>query len=99
MLFSTLMLIGLGAGPASSPKDSPARLAAWIDAQLEGVWRAKGLTPTDVAGDEVFLRRAYLELAGTIPSVSDTRDFLASTSVNKRARLILTLLDDKRFAE
>ena len=52
-----------------------------------------------MAGDEVFLRRAYLELTGTIPSVAEARDFLDSTSASKREQLIHTLLDDKRFAE
>jgi hypothetical protein len=62
-------------------------------------WRVKGLPPREVAGDEVFLRRAYLELTGTIPSVAEARDFLDSTSASKREQLIRTLLDDKRFAE
>ena len=67
MLSSTILLIGLSAG---APKESPAELAAWIDARLEAAWRAKGLPTRDVASDEVFLRRAYLELTGTIPSAA-----------------------------
>jgi len=95
-----LSFVILLAGQVSaSPKESPADLAAWIDARLEAAWRAKGLTPREVAGDEVFLRRAYLELTGTIPSVAEARDFLESTSANKREQLVRTLLDDKRFAE
>jgi hypothetical protein len=96
MLSLTILTIGLGAG---NPRESPAELAAWIDARLEAAWRAKGLPPREVAGDEAFLRRAYLELAGTIPSVAEARDFLDSTSATKREQLIQTLLDDKRFAE
>ncbi|MDB5309134.1 MAG: hypothetical protein JWO38_3336 [Gemmataceae bacterium] len=96
MLSLTILTIGLG---AANPKESPADLAAWIDARLEATWRAKGLPPREVAGDEVFLRRAYLELTGTIPSVAEARDFLDSTSAGKRERLVQGLLDDKRFAE
>ncbi len=96
MLYLTIILIGLG---AANPKESPADLAAWIDARLDDAWRAKGLTPREVASDEVFLRRAYLELIGTIPSVAEARDFLDSTSASKREQLIRTLLDDKRFPE
>ena len=96
MLALTILVIGLGAG---KPAESPAELAAWIDAKLETAWRAKGLPPREVAGDEVFLRRAYLELTGTVPSVSEARDFLGSTSASKRDQLVATLLDDKRFAE
>ena len=95
MLALTFALIGLGA----NPKESPTELAAWIDARLEANWRAKGLTTHEVAGDDVFLRRVYLELTGSIPSVSEARDFLESTSTNKRAELIRSLLEDKRFGE
>src|SRR5262245_19085768 len=103
MLSLTVVMIGLGANPTESPKESPkespAELAAWIDAKLEASWRAKGLPVRDMVSDEVFLRRAYLELTGTIPSVAEARDFLESTSTSKREQLIRTLLEDKRFPE
>jgi hypothetical protein len=66
---------------------------------MEAAWRAKGVTPRPQAADDVFLRRVYLELTGTIPSVADARDFLSSTSVGKRGRLIHDLIQDRRFAE
>jgi hypothetical protein len=95
-----LSLLILSVGLAQpNPSESPAELAAWIDARLEAAWRARGLQPRRVAGDDVFLRRAYLELTGTIPSVAEARDFLDSTTADKRHDLILSLLDDKRFAE
>ena len=96
MLSLTILAVTLGAG---NPKESPAELATWIDARLEAAWRANGVVPREVAGDEVFLRRAYLELTGTIPSVAEARDFLDSTSADKRERLVQALLDDKRFPE
>jgi hypothetical protein len=88
----------LGFGAAALP-ESPAELAAWIDARVASVRQAKGLPRPDLAGDEVFLRRAYLELTGTIPSVAETRDFLESKSATKRVLLIQSLIDDKRFPE
>ncbi|HTU89423.1 MAG TPA: DUF1549 domain-containing protein, partial [Gemmataceae bacterium] len=94
----SLIILSVGMVPAN-PGESPAELAAWIDARLEIAWRAKSLPPRPAAGDAVFLRRAYLELTGAIPSVAEARDFLDSTSAGKRERLIRSLLDDKRFAE
>jgi hypothetical protein len=94
----SLVLLSAGLAPAN-PGESPAELAAWIDSRLEAAWRAKGIAPRPQAGDDVFLRRAYLELTGAIPSVAEARDFLESTSAGKRERLIRSLLDDKRFAE
>jgi hypothetical protein len=87
-----------GAGPARRT-ESPAELAAWIDARLDAAWRARGVSPRLAAGDDVFLRRVYLELNGAIPSVADARDFLESTSAGKRERLVRSLIEDKRFAE
>ncbi len=96
MLSVSLVVIGLS---IANPRETPADLAAWIDTKLEASWRAKGIPPREVAGDEVFLRRAYLELTGTIPSVSEARDFLESTSATKREQLVRNLLADKRFPE
>ena len=42
--------------------------------------------------DAEFLRRSYLDLAGTIPTSNDTRNFLADTSPDKRAKLVDRLL-------
>jgi hypothetical protein len=94
----SLVILSVGLAPAS-PGESPAELAAWIDARLEVNWRAKGLPSRPAADDSVFLRRAYLELTGTIPSVAESRDFLGSTSNSKRERLIQSLLLDKRYPE
>ena len=95
-----LSLIILSIGLAQpNPGESPADLAAWIDVRLEAAWRAKGLQPRPEAGDEIVLRRIYLELTGTIPSVSEARDFLDSASPVKRQSLIQSLLEEKQFAE
>ncbi len=94
----SLIILSIGLVPANGG-ESPMELAAWIDARLDAVRRTKGQPPRTAVGDEVFLRRSYLELNGTIPSVAEARDFLDSTSAGKRERLIHSLLDDKRFAE
>ncbi len=94
----SLLLLSVGLVPAN-PGESPEELADWIDARLEAAWRARDLPPRPAAGDDVFLRRAYLELTGVIPSVAEARDFFDSTSADKRERLIRYLLEDKRFAE
>src|SRR4051812_29059028 len=96
MVSLAIITIGLG---VAAPAESPAELAAWIDARLEAARQAKGLPRPEVAADEVFLRRAFLDLTGTIPSVAEARDFLESASGNKRLLLIQSRLDDKRFPE
>ncbi|RBP47742.1 SLA1 Homology Domain 1 (SHD1) protein [Roseimicrobium gellanilyticum] len=42
--------------------------------------------------DEQFVRRVYLDIAGRIPSYTETTDFLKDGAADKRAKLIDTLL-------
>ncbi len=49
-------------------------------------------------GDAAFVRRIYLDLAGRIPTVEQTREFLADSAADKRTRLIGRLLASPEFA-
>lgn len=51
-----------------------------------------------IASDAEFLRRAYLDLTGTIPTVADARAFLADRSPDKRTRLVDRLLASPGYA-
>jgi hypothetical protein len=51
-----------------------------------------GLPAAAPAEDGEFARRAYLDLAGRIPTSDETRRFLADVSADKRPRLIEALL-------
>ncbi len=53
---------------------------------------AAGGPVAPAAGDAEFLRRVYLDLAGRIPSVEETRAFLADAAPKKRAVLVDRLL-------
>ncbi|WP_144995904.1 DUF1553 domain-containing protein [Polystyrenella longa] len=55
-----------------------------------------GLQPSPLADDATFLRRAYLDATGSLPSVEETRRFLASDEPEKRDLVIDELLG---FAE
>jgi hypothetical protein len=57
------------------------------------------LKPADLAPDHVFLRRAYLDTLGLLPTVDETRVFLADTDPKKREKLIDALLARPEFAE
>lgn len=54
--------------------------------------RAKGVTPSPPADDAEFLRRAYLDFAGRIPTADQARLFLADAAPDKRVKLIDQLL-------
>ncbi|HYG74051.1 MAG TPA: DUF1549 and DUF1553 domain-containing protein [Planctomycetota bacterium] len=52
-----------------------------------------------LCSDEEFLRRAYLDVCGVIPSRAQTKEFLADRSSDKRAKLIDKLLKSERYAD
>jgi hypothetical protein len=61
----------------------------------------EGTSPVPVAppaGDGEFLRRAYLDLNGTLPDASTVRAFLNDPAANKRELLIDRLLSRPQFA-
>src|SRR5690349_4809477 len=95
-----LVAIGfaLFAGVATAAPPDPAQLARKLDAQLDARFTAQKVTPAPQADDAEFLRRAYLDLTGRIPSPRDVHDFLADKDPDKRAKLIDELLDSPRYA-
>jgi uncharacterized protein DUF1549/uncharacterized protein DUF1553 len=57
------------------------------------------LKPADLAPDHVFLRRAFLDTLGLLPTAEEARAFLADTDPSKREKLIDRLLERPEFAE
>jgi hypothetical protein len=57
------------------------------------------IAPSGICDDETFLRRVYLDIVGLPPTVEEYDAFMASTSPDKRARLIDELLERKEFSE
>src|SRR5262245_13739107 len=72
------------------------QLATWIDARFEELWKEAGIEQKEVVDDGTFLRRVYLDLVGTIPSVAATRDFLSDIRTDKRNRIVDRLMGESR---
>jgi hypothetical protein len=75
------------------------RAVNFIDDLVFQKLRSLHLTPSPLCDDGVFLRRAYLDLLGVLPSVAETRAFLGDPGSDKRARLIDALLQRPEFAD
>jgi len=91
--------IGLSAAePAASKLDSAA-LANTIDRHLSQRLQAEKVTPSPLADDAEFLRRAYLDITGHIPLAGKAAAFLADGDPAKRARLIDELLASPDFGK
>src|SRR5262245_24332922 len=79
--------------PPTTPKLSTAELAAWIDGRVISHIAELGDKQPELVDDATFLRRVYLDLLGTIPTVAQVRDFLNDNSPDKRPLLIDKLLN------
>jgi Protein of unknown function (DUF1549)/Protein of unknown function (DUF1553) len=71
----------------------------YIDALIDAKLKNLRILPSAVASDEIFLRRAYLDLIGLPPKPEDYFAFLKDRSRDKRARLIDDLLEHPEFAD
>jgi hypothetical protein len=56
------------------------------------------ILPSDLCTDEEFLRRAYLDTAGRLPTVAETQAYQANSAPNRREQLIDLLVDSDDFA-
>jgi hypothetical protein len=57
------------------------------------------LPPAPMADDAEFLRRAFVDTIGTLPTEQEARDFLGDPSPDKRNRLIEALLNRPEFVD
>lgn len=78
-------------------KDQPE--ANYIDRLVHARLKSLRTEPADLCDDSVFLRRAFLDACGILPTAADTRRFLADPRSDKRSRLIDSLLERNEFAD
>jgi hypothetical protein len=57
------------------------------------------LAPSEQATDREFIRRAFLDATGTLPTPQEVESFLADSSNNKRAKLIDSLLTREEYVD
>lgn len=73
-------------------------LPARIDALIEAKAKDEGVPLSPSADDGEFLRRIWLDLAGTVPPADVTRKFLDDKSPDKRTKQIDALIAAPTFA-
>lgn len=69
-------------------EDSASQIDPWVNARLKSLH----LVPSPICDDSEFLRRASIDLTGTLPPPSEVKAFLADTTANKREKKIDELL-------
>jgi hypothetical protein len=70
-----------------------------IDHHVFGKLRALRMLPSPLCSDTVFLRRAYLDVLGILPTPEEVRAFLDDPHSDKRATLVDQLLKRPEFAD
>ncbi len=86
------------------PKDMPFQWIAppgssYIDELIDQKLKKLRVNPSGRCSDETFLRRAFLDIVGVLPSRAEFESYLSDASEDKRARLVDDLLSRKEFAE
>jgi hypothetical protein len=88
------------APPATAAAPAPSRISsADVDTLLRAEWQKAGVAPTPRADDATWLRRAWIDVLGTIPPPEVTRRFLADGAKDKRARAIDEMLASPLWAD
>ncbi|MBM3814405.1 MAG: DUF1553 domain-containing protein [Acidimicrobiia bacterium] len=71
----------------------------YIDELALTKWKSLKLAPSKSASDAAFLRRAYLDAAGILPTAEEVEIFLNDTAPDKRAGAIERLLRRDEYAD
>ena len=97
-VFSTMVV-------AQGPVVAPFEVTDWstsagkIDELVLVRLEQSGIKPARPCSDEVFLRRVYLDMTGTLPQPAELQAFMRDNQPGKRAALIELLFKRDEFAE
>jgi hypothetical protein len=69
-----------------------------IDRHLRAGWRRLEIKPSRPVEDATFIRRASLDICGTLPTADEVTAYLSDTRQDKRRRLIDRLLERPEYA-
>ncbi|MEO7652903.1 MAG: DUF1549 and DUF1553 domain-containing protein, partial [Bryobacteraceae bacterium] len=73
--------------------------ANFVDEHVFAKLKQLHIPASEIADDSTFLRRAYLDIIGVIPSADEARAFLADKDPGKRAKLVDVLLQRPEYAD
>jgi hypothetical protein len=71
----------------------------YVDTHVHAKLRKLRINPSPVCSDEEFLRRATLDIVGTLPSAEEYQRFMSDPDPTKRDKVVDELLDRKEFVE
>ncbi|WP_422926548.1 DUF1549 domain-containing protein [Singulisphaera sp. PoT] len=69
-----------------------------VDVAVRKQWEALGIVPSEPCSDAEFIRRASLDVIGTLPTAAEVKGFVADADPNKRDKLVDKLLERPEYA-
>jgi hypothetical protein len=90
-------LVALGFAWNLRAEDVPLAVAQ-LDVHFTAAWSKAGIRPAPPADDAAYLRRAYLDITGTLPPPATIRAFLLDPSADKRGKVVDQLLAGPEYA-
>ncbi len=101
---AALSAVLVGAAPRTAPVHpyelpGEVRPQGKIDELVFARLKQLGIRPAYLCSDEVFVRRVYLDVIGTLPTPDEVRQFLQDISPRKRAALVDRLLERDEYAD
>jgi hypothetical protein len=90
-----------GTVPFATPHNqavSPSAAQSKIDQHLYAQWSRLGVEPSKRADDFTFIRRATLDICGTLPTRKEVEKFVADASDDKRTKLVDALMERPEYA-
>lgn len=101
--YSNLVAAARIASPLPDPVDPQVFAAAerrnFIDRLVLQKLESLRLPPSPLCNDSEFIRRAFLDATGTLPTPEEVQKFLADRSADKRDRLIDALLERTEYVD
>ena len=86
-----------GATPAAAFDKLPE--ANFIDREIHSKLASLNIPPSPLANDGTFIRRAFLDTLGVLPTADEAREFLDDPQPGKRERLVDRLLNRPEFID
>ncbi|MFM8252345.1 MAG: DUF1553 domain-containing protein [Planctomycetota bacterium] len=85
--------------PGTAAADWYAERRNAVDQAIFDKLAALRIQPSPSCDDSTFIRRAYIDTIGTLPTADEVRAFLADTRSDKRAQLVEQLLGRPEFVD
>jgi len=102
LLLIAIVFTGAFASESGSPFDGPPAVEhGRLDSLLFAKWKAAGVPVSSIrlCSDAVFIRRAFLDVIGRLPTSDEVSAFLKNQAADKRERLIDRLLQRDELAD